>query len=145
MTAPVEVGNLADSTGSIGSIRSVLVANRGEIVVRVCRTLAALGIRSIAIYAPDDSGAPHTSVADVAVAVDGYLDVDSIVAAAKAASADAVHPGYGFLSEDPGFARAVVGAGLVWVGPPPEAIEAMGDKIRAKETVAAAGVPLVPG
>jgi acetyl-CoA/propionyl-CoA carboxylase biotin carboxyl carrier protein len=145
VTAPVEVGNLADSTGSIGSIRSVLVANRGEIVVRVCRTLAALGIRSIAIYAPDDSGAPHTSVADVAVAVDGYLDVDSIVAAAKAASADAVHPGYGFLSEDPGFARAVVGAGLVWVGPPPEAIEAMGDKIRAKETVAAAGVPVVPG
>ncbi len=132
-------------TGSLGTIGSVLVANRGEIVVRVCRTLASLGIRSIAVYAPDDAGAPHTLAADQAVAVDGYLDVASVVAAAKAAAADAVHPGYGFMSEDPSFARAVLGAGLAWIGPPPDAIEAMGDKIRAKEIVAAAGVPVVPG
>ncbi len=133
------------ATGSVRSIDSVLVANRGEIVVRVCRTLASLGIRSVAIYAPDDAGAPHTLAADTALAVDGYLDAPSILAAAKAAAADAVHPGYGFLSEDPAFARAVLGAGLVWVGPSPEVIAAMGDKIRAKETVAAAGVPVVPG
>ena len=130
---------------SVRSIDSVLVANRGEIVVRVCRTLALLGIRSVAIYAPDDAGAPHTLAADMALAVDGYLDAPSIVAAAKAAAADAVHPGYGFLSEDPDFARAVLGAGLVWVGPSPEVIAAMGDKIRAKATVAAVGVPVVPG
>ncbi len=129
----------------IGSIRSVLVANRGEIVVRVCRTLASLGLRSIAVYAPDDAGAPHVLAADLAVAVDGYLDTVSIVASAKAAGADAVHPGYGFLSEDATFARAVIDAGLIWVGPPPEAIEAMADKIRAKRIVAAAGVPVVPG
>ena len=132
-------------TGSIGSIGSVLVANRGEIVVRVCRTLASFGIRSIAVYAPDDAGAPHTMAADLAVAVTGYLDAGSIVDAAEAAGADAVHPGYGFLSEDAAFARAVLGAGLLWVGPPPEVIETMGDKIRAKQTVAAAGVPVVPG
>ncbi len=141
----------ADSVGSVGaadsvgSIRSVLVANRGEIVVRVCRTLAALGIRSIAVYSPDDAGAPHTLAADLAVMVHGYLDSCSIVAAAKAVDADAVHPGYGFLSEDAAFARAVLGAGLVWVGPPPDAMATMGDKIRAKEAVAAAGVPIVPG
>jgi acetyl-CoA/propionyl-CoA carboxylase biotin carboxyl carrier protein len=149
VTGSTGVSGAIGVTGATGvptrSIGSVLVANRGEIVVRVCRTLASLGIRSVAVYAPDDLGAPHALAADVAVAVDGYLDAASIVAAAKAAGADAVHPGYGFLSEDPAFARAVLGAGLVWVGPPPEAIEAMGDKIRAKETVAAAGVPVVPG
>ncbi len=132
-------------SGLARRIGSVLVANRGEIVVRVSRTLGSLGIRSIAIYAPEDASSPHTRVVDVAVAVDNYLDVDSIVAAAKAEGADAVHPGYGFLSEDPAFARAVLAAGLAWVGPPPDVIEAMGDKIRAKETVAAAGVPVVPG
>ncbi|MGH8982198.1 MAG: acetyl/propionyl/methylcrotonyl-CoA carboxylase subunit alpha [Acidimicrobiales bacterium] len=130
---------------SLGAISSVLVANRGEITVRVCRTLRALGIRSVAIYAPDDAGAPHIRAADVAVAVTGYLQGDGIVAAAKATGADAVHPGYGFLSEDAGFAREVAGAGLVWIGPPPEAIQEMGDKIRAKQTVAKAGVPVVPG
>ncbi len=123
----------------------MLVANRGEIVVRVCRTLRDLGTRSVAIYAPDDADAPHTRSADLAVPVAGYLDAPSIVAAARSARADAVHPGYGFLSEDPSFARAVVAAGLVWIGPPADAIETMGDKIRAKETVARAGVPVVPG
>ncbi|HTX63290.1 MAG TPA: biotin carboxylase N-terminal domain-containing protein, partial [Acidimicrobiales bacterium] len=135
----------ASSIASIGSIGSVLVANRGEIVVRVCRTLDRLGLRSVAVFAPDDAGAPHTRAAAVAVAVDGYLDAGALVAAAKAAGAHAVHPGYGFLSEDPDFAREVMGAGLVWIGPPPEVIEAMGDKIRSKQTVAAAGVPVVPG
>ena len=126
-------------------IGSVLIANRGEIVVRIIRTLRALGLRSVAVYAPDDADAPHVLAADAAVAVRGYLDTEAIVAAAKDVRADAVHPGYGFLSEDVSFARAVIAAGVVWVGPPPGAIEAMGDKIRAKETVAAAGIPVVPG
>jgi acetyl-CoA/propionyl-CoA carboxylase, biotin carboxylase, biotin carboxyl carrier protein len=127
------------------ALASVLVANRGEIVVRICRTLSQLGITSVAVYTPDDAGAVHVRCADSAVAVDSYLDADGLLAAAKRSGASAVHPGYGFLSEDPGFARAVVGAGLVWIGPPPDAIEAMGDKIRAKAMVAAAGVPVVPG
>ncbi|MGC8470778.1 MAG: acetyl/propionyl/methylcrotonyl-CoA carboxylase subunit alpha [Acidimicrobiales bacterium] len=126
-------------------IGSVLVANRGEIVVRIVRTLRALGVRSIAVYADDDAGAPHVLAADTAYRVDSYLDADAIVAAAALARADAVHPGYGFLSEDPVLAWAVIGAGLLWVGPPPAAIETMGDKIRAKQTAAAAGVPVVPG
>jgi len=130
---------------ALTSIGSVLVANRGEITVRICRTLAALGIRSVAVYAPDDAAAVHLAAADLAVAVDGYLDAASVVAAAILAGADAVHPGYGFLSEDAAFARAVTAAGLVWIGPPAGAIEAMGDKIRAKQTVSAAGVPVVPG
>ncbi len=124
---------------------SVLVANRGEIVVRVCRTLAACGLASVAVHTEEDAGARHVRVADRAVEVPGYLDGPALVAAALEAGAEAVHPGYGFLSEDAGFARAVLAAGLVWIGPPPEAIEAMGDKIRAKEMVAAAGVPVVPG
>ena len=124
---------------------SVLVANRGEIVVRVCRTLAARGLASVAVHTEEDAGARHVRVADRAVEVPGYLDGPALVAAALEAGAEAVHPGYGFLSEDAGFARAVLAAGLVWIGPPPGAIEAMGDKIRAKEMVAAAGVPVVPG
>jgi acetyl-CoA/propionyl-CoA carboxylase, biotin carboxylase, biotin carboxyl carrier protein len=124
---------------------SVLVANRGEIVVRVCRTLAARGLASVAVYTEEDAGALHVRVAERALEVPGYLDGPALVAAALASGAEAVHPGYGFLSEDAGFARAVEAAGLVWIGPPASAIEAMGDKIRAKETVAAAGVPVVPG
>ena len=125
--------------------RSVLVANRGEIVVRICRTLEARAMRSIAVWVTDDEGAAHVRAADDAVEVCSYLDAGALVAAALASGAEAVHPGYGFLSEDAGFARAVIEAGLVWIGPPPEAIAAMGDKIRAKERVAAAGVPVVPG
>ncbi|HEX3947500.1 MAG TPA: biotin carboxylase N-terminal domain-containing protein, partial [Acidimicrobiales bacterium] len=123
----------------------MLVANRGEIVVRIVRTLASLGIRSVAVFSPADAGAVHALTADVAVGIDSYLGASTVVTAAIHAGADAVHPGYGFLSEDPAFARAVLDAGLTWIGPPPEAIELMGDKIRAKETVAAAGVPVVPG
>ncbi|SNS36392.1 acetyl-CoA/propionyl-CoA carboxylase, biotin carboxylase, biotin carboxyl carrier protein [Geodermatophilus pulveris] len=130
---------------------TVLVANRGEIAVRVVRTLRAMGIRSVAVYSEPDAGALHTRVADVAVsigpapAVDSYLSVERVLDAAARTGAQAVHPGYGFLSENVEFARACEKAGIVFIGPPVAAIEAMGDKIRAKQTVTAAGVPVVPG
>ncbi|WP_283136983.1 acetyl/propionyl/methylcrotonyl-CoA carboxylase subunit alpha [Rhizohabitans arisaemae] len=125
---------------------TVLVANRGEIAARIIRTLRALGIKAVAVYSDADEGAYHLDRADQAVRLErGYLDIDGVIDAALATGAQAVHPGYGFLAENPAFARACERAGLVFVGPPAEAIEAMGDKIRAKETVAAAGVPVVPG
>src|SRR5690349_19515420 len=129
----------------------VLVANRGEIAVRVIRTLRRLGIRSVAVYSDADVDAPHVAAADVAVrigpapAAQSYLSVAAVVGAALATGADAVHPGYGFLSENTGFAAACEAAGLVFIGPPAAAIDAMGDKIRAKQTVSKAGVPVVPG
>jgi len=124
---------------------SVLIANRGEIAVRITRTLHARGLRAVAVYTDPDAGAPHVAVADVAVRVPDYLDGAAIVEAGLRVGAEAVHPGYGFLAENAAFARQVEAAGLVWIGPPAEAIEAMGDKIRAKATVGPAGVPLVPG
>ncbi|MBE2998968.1 acetyl/propionyl-CoA carboxylase subunit alpha [Nocardiopsis sp. HNM0947] len=124
---------------------TVLVANRGEIALRVMRTLRRMGMGTVAVHTGADADAPHTLAADTAVLVPSYLDADAVVAAAREAGAGMVHPGYGFLSENAGFARAVSDAGLVWIGPPAEAIEAMGDKIRAKETVAAAGVPVLGG
>ena len=129
----------------------VLVANRGEIAVRVIRTLRRLGIRSIAVYSDADADAPHVRLADEAVhigpapATESYLDPERIIAAALESGAEAVHPGYGFLSEHAGFAEACRDAGLVFVGPGIEALEVMGDKIRAKRHVEASGVPTVPG
>ena len=126
-------------------IRTLLVANRGEIARRVFRTSRAMGMNCVAVFADADAGAPFTAEADVAVRLPGgYLDGDAVVAAASAAGADAVHPGYGFLAENAGFARAVAAAGLVWVGPSPDAIETMGDKLAAKAAAEAAGVPVLP-
>ena len=124
---------------------SVLIANRGEIAVRVIRTLRRLGIRSVAIYTDADAGAPFPRLADVALRVGSYLDVDEVADAATSAHVDAVHPGYGFLSEAAPFARALAARGITFIGPGVHALEVMGDKIAAKEAVAARGVPTVPG
>ena len=126
-------------------IRTLLVANRGEIACRVFRTARSMGIRCVAVFSDADAGAPFVAEADVGVRLPGgYLDGSSVVEAALAVGADAVHPGYGFLAENADFARAVAAAGLVWVGPDPDAIEAMGDKLAAKAAAAAAGVPILP-
>ncbi|RKS04669.1 acetyl-CoA/propionyl-CoA carboxylase biotin carboxyl carrier protein [Nocardiopsis sp. Huas11] len=124
---------------------TVLVANRGEIALRIMRTLRRMGLGSVAVFTEADTDAPHTLAADRAMRVDGYLDAAAIVAAAVESGATMIHPGYGFLSENAAFARACAEAGLVFVGPPATAIEAMGDKISAKDTVARAGVPVLGG
>ena len=138
-------------TSSPALFSTVLVANRGEIACRILRTLRDLGIRSVAVYTDPDRGARHVTLADLAVrlgapeASAGYLDVDGIVAAARTAGAEAIHPGYGFLAENAELARACATAGLTFVGPGIEALELMGDKIRAKGHVSRAGVPVIPG
>jgi acetyl/propionyl-CoA carboxylase alpha subunit len=128
--------------------KRILIANRGEIAVRVARTIREMGIEPLGVFASSDAGAFHLGA--MARSVDlgpgaAYLDVGRILGAARALDADAIHPGYGFLSENPGFARAVSDAGLLWIGPPPDAIEKMGDKLAARARMRAAGVPVVPG
>ncbi len=127
-------------------ISRVLVANRGEIARRVFATCRRLGIATVAVYTEPDAGSPHVAEADARVRLEGtsgYLDAAQVIAAATASGADAIHPGYGFLSENPDFARAVLDAGLTWIGPPVAAVASMGSKIEAKKMMAAAGVPVL--
>src|SRR5438105_11427992 len=132
-------------------IRRLLIANRGEIARRVIRTCDRLGIESAAVFSDADRDALHVREASVAHALggnasaDSYLRIDKIIEAARATKADAVHPGYGFLSENADFAQAVIDAGLVWVGPPPAAIRALGSKASAKAIAIGRGVPCLPG
>lgn len=132
-------------------MQTLLVANRGEIAARIIRTAAAMGITTVAVYSEADAELPFVADADVAVPIgppapaESYLDADAILAAARQTGADAIHPGYGFLSESADFAERVMAEGLIWVGPPPAAMRAMGDKVAARNTMAAAGVPVAPG
>jgi len=129
---------------------TVLIANRGEIAVRIIRTLRRLGVKSVAVFSDADSDARHVLEADEALylgatPVDSYLSIERVLDACTRSGANAVHPGYGFLSENPNFADACVASGVVFIGPPAGAIRLMGDKIQAKLHVAASGVPVVPG
>ena len=133
------------------SLKAVLIANRGEIAVRIARSARDLGIRSIAVYSDADTGALHTLVADEAYRLPGnsasetYMNVPALISLAHKVGADCVHPGYGFLSENSDFARAVVDAGLTWIGPTPESIDLLGDKIAARRVAVEVGAPLAPG
>src|SRR5205085_2802780 len=133
------------------AMKTLLIANRGEIARRIMHTGRRMGLRTVAVYSDADRDAPHVREADAAVRLgaaaprESYLNIAAIIAAAKRAGADSVHPGYGFLAENADFAQAVIDAGLTWVGPPPTAIRQMGDKANAKRIARAAGVPTIPG
>src|SRR5262249_35306963 len=128
----------------VPAMQRLLVANRGEIALRIFRACDAEGIETVAVVAPDDIGGLHARSADRTVEVASYLDATEVVRAAREGEADSVHPGYGFLAESAKLAEAVLAAGLTWVGPPPAALRAGGDKLAAKETARAAGVPVLP-
>ena len=136
---------------AVAELRRILVANRGEIAVRVIRAARDAGLVSVAVYAEPDAGARHVRMADAAWPLGGssaaetYLSIGALLAAARDSGADAVHPGYGFLAENAGFAQAVIDAGLTWIGPPPQAIRDLGDKVTARRIAQRAGAPLVPG
>src|SRR5277367_4527485 len=131
--------------------RTLLIANRGEIACRIARTARRMGIATVAVYSEADTDSLHMRTADTAVLIgasparESYLNIPRIIAAASASGADAIHPGYGFLSENPAFAEACAEAGIVFVGPPPSAMRAMGSKATAKTLMEHAGVPLLPG
>ena len=132
-------------------IKRLLVANRGEIALRIIRACDEMDVESVAVYSAADAKAPHVAAADRAVAIgpaparDSYLSAAALIAAARSCGADAIHPGYGFLSEKAEFARACDAAGVIFIGPPADAIDAMGDKTRARQKMMTAGVPVVPG
>lgn len=140
---------MASSKGD--EMKRVLIANRGEIALRVIRACKDHGLESVAVYSDEDCTSLHAQMADTAYSLQGttatqtYLDIEKLIAIAKQSGADAVHPGYGFLSENANFAQAVIDAGLTWIGPPPEAIRALGDKVSARKIAAKAGAPLVAG